>query len=202
MPKPENILEWHFVLTGPPASPYCGGVYHGILAFPADYPYKPPGILMLTPSGRFQPNTRICLSISDFHPETWNPMWSVSSILAGLLAFMMCNDKTYGSIDTDDATKRRLSKDSKAFNLRDPVFCRLYPELAEDMRRELREEAEAAARRAPAGAPGAPSPAPAGAGAQLKSDADSDASSYIIAIAVAILSTLAWVWFSSSGSRD
>ena len=22
----------------------------------------------------FQPNTRLCLSMSDFHPETWNPM--------------------------------------------------------------------------------------------------------------------------------
>jgi ubiquitin-protein ligase len=46
-----------------------------------EYPFKPPSIRMLTPSGRFEPNQRICLSMSDFHPETWNCMWSVSSIL-------------------------------------------------------------------------------------------------------------------------
>lgn len=33
---------------------------------------------------------RLCLSISDFHPDTWNPAWSVSTILTGLLSFMVC----------------------------------------------------------------------------------------------------------------
>lgn len=44
---------------------------------------------MITPNGRFQTNTRLCLSISDFHPDTWNPAWSVSTILTGLLSFMV-----------------------------------------------------------------------------------------------------------------
>jgi ubiquitin-protein ligase len=60
--------------TGAKGSPYEGGYYHGKLKFPPEYPLKPPSILMLTPSGRFKPNTRLCLSMSDFHPETWNPM--------------------------------------------------------------------------------------------------------------------------------
>ena len=69
---------------GARGSPYEGGYFHGKLKFPPEYPLKPPSILMLTPSGRFKPNTRLCLSMSDFHPETWNPMWSVSTILMGL----------------------------------------------------------------------------------------------------------------------
>ena len=28
-PLPSNILEWHYVVTGPPDSPYSGGLYHG-----------------------------------------------------------------------------------------------------------------------------------------------------------------------------
>ena len=44
---------------------------------------------MMTPNGRFQTNTRLCLSISDFHPDTWNPAWSVATILTGLLSFMV-----------------------------------------------------------------------------------------------------------------
>ena len=39
--------------------------------------------------GRFQPNTRLCFSFSDFHPKEWNPSWQVSTILVGLLSFMV-----------------------------------------------------------------------------------------------------------------
>lgn len=44
---------------------------------------------MITPNGRFKTNKKLCLSISDFHPDTWNPAWSVSTILTGLLSFMV-----------------------------------------------------------------------------------------------------------------
>lgn len=54
-----------YVLDGPLGTPYEGGQYHGKLVFPAAYPFKPPSVLMLTPNGRFQPNTRICMSMSD-----------------------------------------------------------------------------------------------------------------------------------------
>ena len=88
-PKPNNILEWHFVIKGPSGTPYADGRYHGKLIFPSEYPYKPPAIMMLTPNGRFNTNTRLCLSMSDFHPETWVPAWSVASILNGVLSFML-----------------------------------------------------------------------------------------------------------------
>ena len=42
-PNESNILEWHYVLEGPaddPKSPYKGGIYHGKLVFPKEYPYK------------------------------------------------------------------------------------------------------------------------------------------------------------------
>jgi len=89
-PLASNILEWHYVIFGPPDSIYAGGVYHGKIKFPPEYPHKPPSIYMITPSGRFACNRRLCLSMSDYHPETWNPLWSVASILNGLLSFMVC----------------------------------------------------------------------------------------------------------------
>jgi ubiquitin-conjugating enzyme E2 J2 len=66
-PLESNILEWHYVLTGPPDTPYDQGQYHGKLIFPSDYPFKPPSIMIITPNGRFQTDTRICLSMSDYH---------------------------------------------------------------------------------------------------------------------------------------
>lgn len=87
------VLCRHYVVTGPETTPYEGGHYHGKLVFPKEFPFKPPSIYMITPNGRFKTNTRLCLSISDFHPDTWNPAWSVSTILTGLLSFMVCYSK-------------------------------------------------------------------------------------------------------------
>ena len=63
-PAPNNLLEWHYALdfpSGDGTTPYEGGVYHGKVVFPPQYPFKPPSILMFTPSGRFAVNTRLCL---------------------------------------------------------------------------------------------------------------------------------------------
>ncbi|CAC5401233.1 UBE2J2 [Mytilus coruscus] len=135
-PLPSNILEWHYIVTGPEKSPYEGGIYHGKLIFPREFPFKPPSIYMITPNGRFKCNTRLCLSISDFHPDTWNPAWSVSTILTGLLSFMLEKSATLGSIETSDYTKRQLAAQSGQFNLKDKTFCELFPEEAEKIREE------------------------------------------------------------------
>jgi len=52
-PAPSNIFEWHFVIFGLKDCPYEHGFYHGTLSFPTEYPFKPPRIKMITPSGRF-----------------------------------------------------------------------------------------------------------------------------------------------------
>ncbi|KAG4096138.1 ubiquitin-conjugating enzyme/RWD-like protein [Neocallimastix lanati (nom. inval.)] len=128
-PLESNILEWHYILTGPPDSPYEGGEYHGKLIFPSEYPYKPPSIKMLTPNGRFQIDYRLCLTMSDYHPGLWNPQWSVSTILTGLLSFMLEDKPTTGSINTTTEEKIRLSKNSHYYNINNPVFRKVFPEL-------------------------------------------------------------------------
>ncbi len=98
MPDQSNIQNWHFLIFGLTDCPYEGGFYYGKLAFPNDYPNKPPSIMMITPSGRFNPHTRICLSISDFHPETWNPAWKTESIITALISFMNSEENAVGVI--------------------------------------------------------------------------------------------------------
>ncbi|GFY97260.1 ubiquitin-conjugating enzyme 33 [Actinidia rufa] len=127
-PSPNDILEWYYVLEGSEGTPFAGGYYYGKINFPPEYPFKPPGIRMTTPNGRFMTQKKICLSMSDFHPESWNPMWSVSSILTGLLSFMIDNSPTTGSVKTTVAEKERLAKSSLAFNCKNPTFKKIFPE--------------------------------------------------------------------------
>nr|CAD7457695.1 unnamed protein product [Timema tahoe] len=141
-PVPSNILEWHYVVKGPENTPYDSGLYHGKLVFPREFPFKPPSIYMTTPSGRFRTNTRLCLSISDFHPDTWNPAWSVSTILTGLLSFMIERSPTLGSIESSDYEKRQLAAQSLQFNLKDKTFCELFPDLVSSIKTELERRAE------------------------------------------------------------
>jgi len=140
VPLSSNILEWHYVVTGAPDTPYEGGYYHGKLIFPHDFPFRPPSIYMITPNGRFQVNTRLCLSISDYHPDTWNPSWTVSTIIMGLISFMNENSHTLGALNTSEGDKRQLSRRSRETNLRNNQFCEIFPELAESIKRELDEE--------------------------------------------------------------
>ncbi|OQS06294.1 ubiquitin-conjugating enzyme E2 [Thraustotheca clavata] len=127
VPLEKNILEWHYVLRG--IGVYEGGYYHGKLVFPPEYPMKPPAVYMITPNGRFQTNKRLCLSMSDYHPETWNPMWSVSSILAGLYSFMNESTPTLGSIVTSDGQKRKFALMSLEENCKNATFVQCFPDL-------------------------------------------------------------------------
>ncbi|KAJ3728184.1 UBC-like protein [Lentinula guzmanii] len=134
VPDEKNILTWNYIIRGPPDSPFAGGEFHGLLLFPAEYPFKPPGIKMLTPSGRFHPDKKICFSMSDFHPGSWNPAWSVATILTGLLSFMLSDEMTTGSINSTSAQKRQFASKSHAWNLNQAKFkeafsdyCTLYP---------------------------------------------------------------------------
>ncbi|XP_072522577.1 ubiquitin-conjugating enzyme E2 J2-like isoform X2 [Salminus brasiliensis] len=145
-PLPSNILEWHYVVRGPEKTPYEGGYYHGKVVFPREFPFKPPSIYMITPNGRFKCNTRLCLSITDFHPDTWNPAWSVSTILTGLLSFMVEKGPTLGSIETSDCTKRQLSAQSLAFNLKDKVFCELFPDVVDEIKQKQMTQVELSSR--------------------------------------------------------
>jgi len=43
-----NMFDWHFTLRGPRDTEFEGGIYHGRIILPSDYPFKPPNIMLLT----------------------------------------------------------------------------------------------------------------------------------------------------------
>lgn len=82
--------------------------------------------MFITPNGRFALNQRICMSMSDFHPETWSPLWSVGSILTGIVSFMNTEEVTVGSITSSPSERRHLATKSMEFNGKDKVFIGLF----------------------------------------------------------------------------
>ena len=59
--------EWHCTIRGPAGTEFEGGLYHFRILLPSEYPFRPPSILMLTPNGRFELNTK---ARSLTHPNT------------------------------------------------------------------------------------------------------------------------------------
>eukprot|EP00919_Chromeraceae_sp_WS-2016_P038935 GHVR01092981.1.p1 GENE.GHVR01092981.1~~GHVR01092981.1.p1 ORF type:complete len:267 (+),score=74.60 GHVR01092981.1:69-869(+) len=137
----DSLLICHFVFYDLPSdTPYAGGMYHGKLVLPKDYPHAPPSIYMITPSGRFETNTRLCLTISDFFPDKWNPAWGIRTVLIGLLSFMLdAHDYQHiGSINCSKQGIHRYALNSYAFNKKDQLFCSLFPEFTDDSKFDSR----------------------------------------------------------------
>ncbi|KAF5296201.1 hypothetical protein FQA39_LY12655 [Lamprigera yunnana] len=112
-PLEDNLFEWHFTVRGPPNTEFEGGLYHGRILLPSQYPMQPPNIILLTPNGRFEVNKKICLSISEHHPESWQPSWSIRTALLALIAFMPTSAAgTIGSLDYTKEERQSLAKKS------------------------------------------------------------------------------------------
>ena len=58
-PLEDDIFVWHFIIRGPSDTDYVGGVYHGRIMLPAEYPFKPPDFMFLSvrPSAPGLPTT-------------------------------------------------------------------------------------------------------------------------------------------------
>lgn len=115
-PLEDNLFEWHFTVRGPPDSDFDGGIYHGRIVLPPEYPMKPPSIILLTANGRFEVGKKICLSISGHHPETWQPSWSIRTALLAIIGFMPTKGEgAIGSLDYTPEERKALAKRSQDY---------------------------------------------------------------------------------------
>mmetsp|Transcript_1067 Transcript_1067/g.2589 ORF Transcript_1067/g.2589 Transcript_1067/m.2589 type:complete len:370 (+) Transcript_1067:145-1254(+) len=115
-PLDDNMFDWHFVIRGPVGTDFEGGVYHGRIILPNDYPFKPPSIMILTENGRWEVNTKICLSISAYHPEDWQPAWGIRTILEALISFMTTpGEGAVGALDYSSQERQRLATESQSY---------------------------------------------------------------------------------------
>jgi ubiquitin-conjugating enzyme E2 J1 len=144
-PLEDNLFEWHFTLRGPPSTAFASGLYHGRILLPSNYPFRPPDVVLLTPSGRFEIGKKICLSISSFHPANWQPSWSIRTVLTALTAFFPTPAAgAIGSLDYTETEKAALAVKSRHFTC---THCKLTNEqIMESARqRQLQQQQQTAA---------------------------------------------------------
>ena len=105
LPDPDDSYKWWYVIWGLDMDPYKGGYYLGYIDCPDDYPAHAPKINLWSDNGRFRTFEKqdgICISISNYHPESWNPAWKVNQIVIGLQTFWQTGEYTYGSVEQHD----------------------------------------------------------------------------------------------------
>ena len=112
-----NPLTFYFMLR-PKDKPYVGGLYVGKISLPKDYPDNPGEFYMLTPNGRFEVNKKICLTNSNYHKESWVPLWSIRNMILGFISIFIADDTT-GISHIKESNETRLFKatNSHAYNL-------------------------------------------------------------------------------------
>lgn len=80
------------------------------IQLPQDYPYSPPDFIMLTPNGRFAVGAKICTSFSSFHPETWSPAYTLTTLLLSFISFFADeNSPGLGMVLMSSAQRKHLA---------------------------------------------------------------------------------------------
>ncbi|MCJ1335829.1 Ubiquitin-conjugating enzyme E2 7 [Bachmanniomyces sp. S44760] len=96
----DDLFIWECLLSGPPSTPYSGGLFPATLTFPKDYPLSPP--VMKFTCDIFHPNVypngTVCISILhspgndpmgyEHASERWSPVQSVEKILISVVSML------------------------------------------------------------------------------------------------------------------
>ncbi|VDD80694.1 unnamed protein product [Mesocestoides corti] len=119
-PSGDDLGRIFALISGPPDTPYEGGFFLFLIAFPNDYPLSPPRVKILNTDGgtvRFGPNLyangKVCLSIiGTWSGPQWTPTQNLSTVLVSIQSLM--NSEPY--YNEPGFENRREPKASATYN--------------------------------------------------------------------------------------
>lgn len=82
-----DLFSWEATIQGPNDTPYAGGVFFLRIAFPTDYPFKPPKVQFLTKiyHCNVNQNGSICLDILQ---SQWSPALTIGKVLLSICSLL------------------------------------------------------------------------------------------------------------------
>ncbi|KAI5793745.1 ubiquitin-conjugating enzyme/RWD-like protein [Peziza echinospora] len=86
-PIGDDLFHWQATIMGPADSPYSSGVFFLSIAFPTDYPFKPPKVNFTTRiyHPNINANGSICL---DILRDQWSPALTISKVLLSICSML------------------------------------------------------------------------------------------------------------------
>lgn len=107
-----DASQVHFSVKGPEGTPFQGGIYHGKIILPPDFPFRAPHVQMLSESGRFETRTNICINgYTAWHEDSWTPAITLAAIIRAVQSlFSETSEHGIGynfEVNTDTVAKCR-----------------------------------------------------------------------------------------------
>ncbi|CAB4287943.1 unnamed protein product [Prunus armeniaca] len=103
-----DSYEWQGALRGPSGTEFEGGIYHVLLQFPIEYPWKEPAFIFLTENGSFSIETKTNARLN------WDPSRRLRQAFLQLIDLMPdCPDFESDSIEHKEK-RRDLARKSRA----------------------------------------------------------------------------------------
>ena len=122
-PFEDGMNVWYALFIGPYDSVYKGGQYICKIILSENYPFTPPDFVFLTPSGRFEINKKICLTITGFHSDMWQSTITIKTMLIQVFSvFYQDADNGIAHLippasGTSSFERKNYAKNSIAYNL-------------------------------------------------------------------------------------
>jgi len=122
-PSENGMSIWYALFMGPYDSVYKGGQYICKIILSDNYPFTPPDFIFLTPSGRFEINKKICLTITGFHSDMWQSTITIKTMLIQIFSvFYQDVDSGIAHLippasGTTPVERKKLAENSIKYNL-------------------------------------------------------------------------------------
>lgn len=118
----DDVMKWYIILhnfAGDDGE-YTGGEYLVRVELPKDFPFNPPSFYFMTPNGLYGLETKVCVSIGEYHKENYRATLGVDGFCKQLVSGLIGWRDLGNGINikhTSAPAKAQLARESHEYNI-------------------------------------------------------------------------------------